>query len=155
MDIRFQIEQTRFNYRAAGILIEDDHILFHRQQKDSYWALPGGGVEIGESTNESIVREWREELGEDITVASTLWVTENFFTYKQQPLHELAFYYLVQRKQGKVQTEPFSGKEGDRLIYQWLPLRDLHHYDIRPTFLHKRLNEIPDSPEHLILKGES
>ena len=77
MDIRFQLGDTRFNYRSAGILIQNEHVLFHRHKDDSYWALPGGGVEIGESTKESIMREWKEELGEKVTVKPPLLSLNN------------------------------------------------------------------------------
>lgn len=80
MDVRFKAGETKFNFRSAGILIENNHVLFHRQQQDSYWSLPGGGVEIGEATSESVVREWQEELGYDVSIESTLWIAESFFS---------------------------------------------------------------------------
>lgn len=150
MDIRFQLGDTRFNYRSAGILIQNEHVLFHRHKDDSYWALPGGGVEIGESTKESIMREWKEELGEKVTVKATAFIVEQFFTYRERPMHELGFYYYMKADKSLFQRGPFYGMEGDHLIYQWLPLDKLNEYDIRPYFLRDRLPSLPDQTEHLI-----
>ncbi len=63
MDVRFQAEGIKFNFRAAGILIERDHVLLHKQREDHHWALPGGGIELGERSKDAVVREFEEELG--------------------------------------------------------------------------------------------
>lgn len=152
MDVRFEAGETRFNYRAAGILIEDEHVLFHKQKGDAYWALPGGGIEIGEKSEDTIVREMNEELGYEVEVIQPLWVAENFFTYHQKDFHELGFYYLLQTRQRHFQNEPFHGLEGERLIYQWLPVEKLEDYHLQPSFLSKRLQEIPDRIEHVIVE---
>lgn len=39
----------------------------HRRQGRTYWTLPGGGVEEGETLTEALQREWIEETG--ITIA--------------------------------------------------------------------------------------
>ncbi|MBA2174790.1 NUDIX hydrolase [Halobacillus locisalis] len=150
MDIRFQLGKTRFNYRSAGILIQNDHVLLHRHKDDSYWALPGGGVEIGESTKESVVREWKEELAVEIKVKSTAFIVEQFFTYRDRPMHELGFYYNMTTPTSLFQKGRFHGMEGDHLIYQWLPLDEIEEYDIRPAFLRDRLRKLPEETEHLI-----
>jgi 8-oxo-dGTP pyrophosphatase MutT (NUDIX family) len=55
--------------RVGGILIEEGCILLarHRRQGRTYWTLPGGGVEEGETLTEALRREWIEETG--ITIA--------------------------------------------------------------------------------------
>jgi 8-oxo-dGTP diphosphatase len=51
--------------RVSAILRRDGRVLLCRQEKagDTYWLLPGGGVEHGESLAEALQRELREELG--------------------------------------------------------------------------------------------
>jgi 8-oxo-dGTP pyrophosphatase MutT (NUDIX family) len=55
--------------RVGGILIEEGCILLarHRRQGRTYWTLPGGGVQEGETLVEALRREWLEETG--ITLA--------------------------------------------------------------------------------------
>lgn len=49
---------------GRAILRNDaDEILFHRRSDLRIWDLPGGGVEVGESVEASIVREVNEETG--------------------------------------------------------------------------------------------
>lgn len=52
-------------YRVAirVLIIQDDKILLVREADDDWWALPGGGVDHGETVESSLAREIKEELG--------------------------------------------------------------------------------------------
>ncbi|GGF17835.1 DNA mismatch repair protein MutT [Halobacillus andaensis] len=152
MDIRFAIEDTRFNFRAAAVWIIDDHVLLHRQAHESHWALPGGGVEINESTPQTIVREMKEELGVKVKIDHLPWIVENFFTYNDSPYHEIGYYYQVSAIQEEelFQTKPFHGKEGERLVYQWIPIAHLGDINLRPSFLIEGLTSIPSYTKHRV-----
>ncbi len=58
---------------AADIIIEfpDREIVLVRRGVDpfkGYWAIPGGGVEIGETVEQAAIREAKEETGLDIKI---------------------------------------------------------------------------------------
>jgi 8-oxo-dGTP pyrophosphatase MutT (NUDIX family) len=46
---------------------EKDEILVHRRTDNDLWALPGGGMEFGESVADTVVREVYEETGLRVT----------------------------------------------------------------------------------------
>jgi 8-oxo-dGTP pyrophosphatase MutT (NUDIX family) len=52
-------------YRVAirVLIVQDDQILLVKEADDDWWALPGGGVDHGETIEASLVREVEEELG--------------------------------------------------------------------------------------------
>jgi 8-oxo-dGTP diphosphatase len=56
--------------RAAALIIVDGKLLLVRQQRleQSYWLLPGGGVQFGEPLDAALRRELDEELGLEIVV---------------------------------------------------------------------------------------
>lgn len=151
-DVRFKVDGQRFNYRAAGILIENGHVLLHKQVNDSYWALPGGGIELGEASEDTIVREMKEELGYVVEVERTVWMAETFFEHLGDDMHEVAFYYLLTTELPNFREGPFHGLEGEQLIYQWIPLEDMEKIEVRPPFLRKALTNVPCETSHLVVK---
>jgi 8-oxo-dGTP pyrophosphatase MutT (NUDIX family) len=157
MDATFYMETAVFNYRVAAIMIVDNHVLIHKQVKDEHWALPGGRVELLEDSQTSIVREVKEELGIDVKVDRLLWFTENFFDYNNKNYHEIGLYYSVSPTDGifSMQNEAFFGEEGDRLIYQWVPISELENIMLYPEFIKKSLTDLPEAPKHLIIKKYS
>lgn len=59
---------------VAVIEREDGRWLFVRPVYRKGWTLPGGLVDRGESPTTSVVREMKEELGVDVTLANPGWV---------------------------------------------------------------------------------
>ena len=61
--------------RACGALIQDNVILMvrHVEPSRSYWTLPGGGIEAGETPAEAAVREVWEETGLRVRAVRLLW----------------------------------------------------------------------------------
>ena len=62
--------KPHLNVVAAVIVKEEDRIVIcQRNEDDAFgllWEFPGGTVEKGESSEEAIIREMREELGVEI-----------------------------------------------------------------------------------------
>ncbi|MFN0019692.1 MAG: NUDIX hydrolase [Pirellulaceae bacterium] len=72
----------------------------------------GGGVEVGETSEQTIIREIREEVGAEVRDLKLLGVLENLFELEGQQRHEVVFVY--------------DGKFVDRTLYELteIPLKD-------------------------------
>ena len=79
--------------RSSAIIIEDNYIyLFFRRKilEDNsikeYYAIPGGGIELGETKEEAVIRELKEEFTVDIEIINYLGCNkdgnEHFFHCK-------------------------------------------------------------------------
>jgi len=64
----------------------------------------GGGVELGETSEQAIIREIREEINAEICELKLLGVLENLFELEGEQRHEVVFVY--------------DGQFADELLYQ-------------------------------------
>ena len=154
MDVVFQTEQAVFNYRVAGIWIEDGHVLLHRVVNESNWSLPGGRVAIAEDSQSSLIREFREELGIDVQVNRMALVIENFFEYGGRDFHEIGFYYVVtaEKNFASFDEKPFYGIEGERLIFKWTSIDELDEVALHPECLRTALKDMSQHVQHFVQK---
>lgn len=65
-------KKTDRSIRYQGAILQDGHILLIRHQEfssgRSYWVIPGGGREEGETEEECVAREMKEETTLDVRV---------------------------------------------------------------------------------------
>ncbi|MDT0450856.1 NUDIX hydrolase [Streptomyces hesseae] len=64
---------------AASAVVVDDagRVLLQRRRDNGMWALPGGGMRIGESLPDCAVRETKEETGIDVEVIGIVGTYSN------------------------------------------------------------------------------
>ena len=151
----FDVEGTRFNYRVAGIALRDQQVLLHRFEGHGHWFLPGGRVEMGETSREGLQREMQEELQEEVRVGRLLWVAESFFDgIEGKNYHELGLYYVMDFApespiyQAK---EPFFRLERQkRVTFRWFSLTELEQITFYPSFLTQGLQDVPEQTVHVL-----
>lgn len=93
-DILYKEDDFVFSFRTGGILIRDGKILLQKPLNDDY-AIIGGHVASLETTRETLIREFKEELHADIKVDELMAVGEIFFPWGERPCHQVCFYYKV------------------------------------------------------------
>lgn len=161
--ISVRIGAGLFNLRVAGVWIDEGHILLQGDARESFWALPGGRIELMETAEVALLRELREELtlDERTQVGRLLWIMQNFFhTPAWGDAHELGLYFLVTptladtaRLGDKSHDHPCAEPDSP-LTFRWFRLADLpREQPIRPTFLNDALLDLPTAPRLITLKG--
>lgn len=80
---------------ARGIILQDDTFLFIRRTRqnsqggiDNWLSIPGGGLDPGETPEQAVVREMKEELGIDVDIKSLLVIQD-------VPSDESRHYYFL------------------------------------------------------------
>ncbi len=119
------------NYRVAhGVLITDGQILLVGNtwyaDQPPIWSLPGGRGEDGEPLPATLVREFREETGLDVTVGPLLYVAEAQAPSTRQHFFTCAF--AVHRTGGTLAAL-------DAVVHdvRFVPLADLAGYLTAPS----------------------
>ncbi|HEY0320331.1 MAG TPA: NUDIX hydrolase [Pyrinomonadaceae bacterium] len=156
--LTFKHSKGRFSCRAVGVIIDRQRLLIHHDERDDFWALPGGRVEFGESARDALAREMSEELSVTAEVGRLIWVVENFFTYRDEQFHEISFYFDVSLPDDaplKSQNEPFAAEDdGVPLIFEWYPIERLEDVVLYPTFLRKAIACMPPDTQYIVHRDD-
>ena len=155
MDLTIDIGDYRLNVRAAALIIHNNKILTHRNINKDHYCIPGGRIEIGESSEETVKREIQEELGKKIKIEKYLTTIENFFELEGKKYHEIYFLYKAEfeNEEDKKIDYKMQNKEGkDYLQYHWLDLDKIDEYNILPECI-KQVLTSDEFPRHIINRG--
>ena len=102
---------------VGAIVVCDKGILLARRDKPpgkGLWSIPGGGVEIGESQTDSVIREVLEETGVACEVIELVG-TADLITLDSQgnvEFHFLLNHYLARARTTKIKPEFPDGEVG-------------------------------------------
>lgn len=118
---------------TLGIIVKDNYILLEEQEGKhskgigSYYRPIGGTIEFGERSNETLVREFTEELGVDVVVKGYISCIENIFKIDEVVGHEITQIYLVDFKDRNLyQQEYFTVSEGNKITYaKWISKEEI------------------------------
>ena len=160
-DILFKTEDYIFSYRVAGILIHDGRVLLQKPTNDAGFAFPGGHAEFGEINEETLIREFKEEINADIRFGELKWVAEIFFPWGDKPCHQICLYYMIDLSdetqiplEGSfIANEHIEGCDFD-IEFHWIPLGEVKNIEIYPTNLRVLLEQINDGVKHFIYKQD-
>jgi 8-oxo-dGTP diphosphatase len=108
---------------AAALIVRGGEVLIGQRRPDQpmamLWEFPGGKIEAGESPEQALTRELREELGIQAAIGAP--VTRIRHNYRHGGAVDLQFFAVHE----------FSGEIDNRIYHQfrWVKLEDLTEYD--------------------------
>ena len=103
---------------GAGVLVWDasNRLLMIKRTDNGCWGIPGGGMELGESLEETARRETREETGLEIGSMSLFGVFSGPEFYYEYPngdqAHIVSMVYLTRDVRGEIRLSSEHSESG-------------------------------------------
>lgn len=147
-DCCFCVGKDWFRYRVGAIILAEGYALFTYNDNAGYYYSVGGGVHIGERSEDAVIREVFEETGEYFRIERPLCLVENFFDgdglLEGYDCHTIELYYLMSPKEKKEYDVGSVSTGGDEEKMCWIPVDRIDEYDIRPVFIKELIKNMPE-----------
>ena len=122
--------------RARTIIFKDDKLLTIKRTKPdkTYWVIPGGGVEDGETCEQAAVREAKEELGLDVKVRKLILKMDST---KPELVGQEEYFYLCDIIGGELGSG-IGPEYNTNTTYvgnydiEWIEIKDIDNYNLLP-----------------------
>lgn len=129
-----------YHKRSAVIIISREAggakiLLMHRNKfGEEYFSIPGGTIEPGESPEQTVVREIKEETNLDIVLDKLLWEIEDEYHH--------GYYFLAKNFSGKIKLggpEIEREKTGNLYELKWVEIKDLKNILLYPKSIKEKI----------------
>ena len=125
--------QARPVVGVGAVLIEDGRVLLIRRGKQPLrgrWSLPGGTVEAGETLEQALEREMREETSLDVRVGPLITAFDRIERRDGQLVyHHVIVDFLCERVSGEARAG------SDACALAWAAPEELPRYELTPKAL--------------------
>lgn len=125
------IDKKEVRVCVRSLCFHDRKLLVQRPNDDpnACYGTIGGKLELGESMEERICKEYAEETNARVISAKYLFVIENRFRYDRGLVHGIEHFFLVDLDTYEIESRV------SYLAQHWLPVDRLIEYDLRPHIL--------------------
>jgi len=118
---------------VGAVILDGEKILLEKRKNapsKGKWSVPGGLVELGENTDQAVIREVKEETGLEVYEPRLIDVV-NYVSLGEKgavKYHFVIVDYLVTVKCGN----PKAASDADAL--KWVPFNEVEEYDLAESF---------------------
>jgi len=82
IDLSLGLPAGKLNLRVSLWVERGEAVLLQRERSDPFWTVPGGRLRFGETLEQGLRREMREELGMELGPLRLWGLVENFYAWK-------------------------------------------------------------------------
>ncbi|MBQ6655084.1 MAG: GNAT family N-acetyltransferase [Erysipelotrichaceae bacterium] len=145
--------QGIINIRVGAIIMKGERFLMVRSSQSGYYYSVGGRIKFGETAEEAVRREVREETGTDMEIDRLGFILENYFmgdipSRLGKEYYELAFYFYMKTPEDFEPVCRSFSESGHKEQLHWIT-RD-EPQTIFPAFFRSMLDINDRSVRHLV-----
>lgn len=146
-----------FQYRAAGVIVSNGHILLCRLESHNYWTLPGATMHLHQQAVATLENELLRQTCLKPSIGRLIWAVNSYFQVNEDLQHEVGLYHLACFPQDSAiyhLDTPFYGCEDKQMTFQWFPRRAeiLEKLPLQPIFLAHAVEKLPAVPEYILYR---
>jgi len=112
---------------ALGIIVKNGKLLvencYDEVKDEVFYRCLGGGIEFLEKSENTIRREFKEEIGADVKVGNFLGLCENIFNYQGKDAHELVLFYEAELSDEDIK-DVYHKLDDDHNKITWEDIKD-------------------------------
>jgi 8-oxo-dGTP diphosphatase len=117
---------------VGAVILDGDRVLLIQRGQEPLkgeWSLPGGAVELGETLEEALVREVREETSLEVAVGP---VVEVFDSIRRDAGGRPEYHYVIIDYACRVRggTPTVAVRGSDAADVRWVPLAEIERYRV-------------------------
>ncbi len=143
---------NKLRIRASAIIVSDNRLLLIKHdlptRENPVWMPPGGGVSFGETLEDALTREVKEETGLIVQPLKLLWIHE----FLEKPYHALEFYFESSISGGmlKLGRDP-EIPENDQILLElkFISSQKAEELPVYPEFLNDFISSGCDLPNEI------
>ena len=151
-DLRKYVGHEPILTAGVGLFVFNDQEKVLMQLRTDYnqWGFPGGSMELGESFEETAIRELKEETNLDIKEMKLIKVLSGKDTYREYPngdkLYDITALFVITKYDGELRVNDDESKKFD-----WFSINDLPKNMTQHTinYIEKFGNTLGDALEAL------
>ncbi|MGB4609932.1 MAG: NUDIX domain-containing protein [Saccharofermentanales bacterium] len=141
------------NIRVGAIIIKDNKVLMVKNDRDNYYYSVGGRIQFGETAEQAVKREVKEELGFEMEVDRLGFICEAYFygtigDKAERLIYEPAFYFYMKTPDDfSIQNSTFL-EDGTPEYLEWILLNT--DKIIYPEFFKTELMSVSEEIKHIV-----
>ena len=130
-------------FSGGCVFDKDGKVLLQRRGDSNKWGFPGGAIEIGETPEMAVVREFKEETGLDVKVSGLIGIyTDCNMEYPNgDKAHSICIVYAVEMIGGQLKCDNLETVELKYFDLDEMPELFCKQHEEIKNDLQKRRNE--------------
>ena len=152
-DMCVRCDEGVINIRVGAIIMKDDKVLMVKNNRNDYYYSVGGRIQFGETAEQAVKREVKEELGFEVEVDRLGFICEAYFygtigDKLERLIYEPAFYFFMKVPNDfELENNTFL-EDGTPEYLEWVPLDTTK--TIYPEFFKTELKNPSREIKHIV-----